>query len=136
MAASICLIYCDLRVTCAWWIMSLAGMKALFLYVSSSFVRICALPRKTRRRGLAGEGIRIYASLQRRRLLFWCASFMGSCTMTFQLSTTTGFTWFRWGRGDDGCALSARFSAYSRHRWSMNLDANFFFFWCLLYCHD
>ena len=40
------------------WIPALAGGRAMFLYVHSSFVRVCVLLRKTRRRRLSEDGIR------------------------------------------------------------------------------
>jgi hypothetical protein len=46
------------RTMAAWWISALAGGRALFSVVSSRFVRVCVLLRKTRRRWLPEDGIR------------------------------------------------------------------------------
>src|SRR4051812_5806310 len=49
------------------WISALAGGRAPFSYSFSSFVRVCALLRKARRRRLLEDGIKVSPSSPRSR---------------------------------------------------------------------
>ena len=150
----------------AQWILARSGGRAPLLVVSSRFVRVCVLFRKTRQRRLPEDGIKVSppslrsggaSSIVGRRVevclrriyprlicsdlvvvrLCSCAfgldpfdlrysssatvavlvrwSYIWSLsTTTSRLSTTTSCARLRRGRGDDGGAPSARFSACSR----------------------